>query len=97
MVVVCATATTTRPEMTNNQPMIKLTHELIHAGESDNGGWGRQQIILIGAGWPPVKGWLRHSIGHEIPEQDYNEFLRLRNQHLLRKKHRLTVSQPTLF
>lgn len=32
-----------------------LTHQLLHSAASDNGGWNKAQLNLLGIQWPPQK------------------------------------------
>lgn len=58
---------------------MKLTEEMILAGQTGNGGWNRAQLAALGIDWPPHKGWKRRLIGTEISEQQYQRFLQLKH------------------
>lgn len=63
---------------------IVLTHQLIEAGYSDNNALNFEQIRLIG-GDVKEKGWKKRLVGTSIPIETYNQFLSLKNQHLVRR------------
>lgn len=65
---------------------IVLTRELIEAG-SRNGGYTKNQLIVLGAPWPPRKGWKRALIGKKIEASVYWRF---------RDSKKLRRSRPSL-
>lgn len=73
--------------------MLTLTDNLIRAGQTNNGGWNKKQLHLLGISWPPTKGWKLKVIGQEITEEHYEEFLSLKNKRFKKKKRR----QPSFF
>jgi len=63
-----------------------LTHELIEAGASRNGGWNGKQLALFGIKFPLPKGWKKELAGTEVPDEIYYEFVALKNKHLREDK-----------
>lgn len=61
---------------------MRLTHEAIEAGRSLNGGWSKEQVMLLGVKWPLVPGWKNGLIGREVPDENYQRFLLLKDVHL---------------
>ena len=55
--------------------MIKLTEDLIRAGESTKGGYNKKQLAILDVAWPPSKGWKSATIGKSIRKEDYQQFL----------------------
>jgi hypothetical protein len=52
-----------------------VTAEFIERGCSKRGGWTKEQLELLGVGWPPMKGWKAAAIGREISDADAYLFL----------------------
>ena len=61
---------------------MRLTEDIIEAGQSRNGGWSERQLALLGVAWPPGAGWKRDAIGREVPNPAVEEFLALKDAHL---------------
>lgn len=61
---------------------IRLTEELLVAGESDKGAFNKKQFKALGIGWPPKSGWKQRLVGSVINKDDYEEFLSYTNDHL---------------
>ncbi len=61
---------------------MKVTRDIIEAGQSSNGGWSQEQLRQIGVDWPPVKGWKDQVIGSDFSAAKVEEFLRLKDAHL---------------
>ena len=59
-----------------------ITESLITSGQSDNGGWGKEQLKILGVTWPPISGWKKEIIGQEISDEDLKRFIQLRNAHI---------------
>jgi ribonuclease HI len=56
-----------------------ITTELLEQGRSERGGWTRDQLELLGVGWPPPpSGWAKRLVGKEIDDQDGEAFISLR-------------------
>jgi hypothetical protein len=55
-----------------------LTREFIFSGRSEAGGWNRPQIELLRMPWPPTQGWIDRIVGKTIPDEDAEQFLKLR-------------------
>lgn len=51
-----------------------VTHELLEAGKSPNGGWPKKQLALLGVPWPLKRGWKRRVIGKFISVHDADKF-----------------------
>lgn len=71
-----------------------ITWELLNSGKSENGGWSREQLELLGVEWPGEPWWYRKVIGKVIPDADAERFVSLRNQHLNATKDSLRGSKP---
>lgn len=55
-----------------------ITTALLEQGRSERGGWTRDQLELLGVGWPPPpSGWTKRIVGKEIDDQDAEAFLSL--------------------
>ena len=63
-----------------------LTREMIERG-SHAFGYTRDQMIVLGVGWPAPRGWKYRVIGKTISERDYARFLAA-------KKHRASAPAP---
>lgn len=70
---------------------MKLTRQMIESGRSDNGGYSKAQLSLLGIVWPPQHGWPKMLEGTEIDEQAYRAFMDLKNKH---KQHKPRAVQP---
>jgi len=62
-----------------------LTLELLEKGKSTKGGFNSAQIKELGTYAKNNKGWYRGLIGKEIPDENYTQFLRLKDAHLKNK------------
>ena len=62
---------------------IKLTENDIKNGESKNGGYSKQQLELVGVKWPPRKGCKKEIIGKTFDGEVINQFISLKDQHLV--------------
>lgn len=70
----------------NPDTHMKLTRQMIDSGRSDNGGWSKEQLRMIGVSWPPKLGWPAKVTGTEITEETFQQFLKLKNRHKLSKR-----------
>lgn len=61
-----------------------LSNKAIEAGYSDNGTLNHEQIRALGAD-VKKKGWRKQIINTYIPLDSYNEFLSLRNKHIIHR------------
>jgi hypothetical protein len=59
-----------------------LTKVIIEQGKSRNGGFSGKQFKCLGIGENPKKGWLKELMGKEIPDENIEKFLALKNKHL---------------
>lgn len=57
-----------------------VTNELVRQGQSERGGWNREQLRILGVKWPPKKGWRSRVLGRRISEEDRDRFLAIRGQ-----------------
>ena len=57
-----------------------LTKEIFEKGKSSNGGYNDLQIKELGI-VNKTKGWVRLIIGKDIPQENINRFLALKNAH----------------
>ncbi len=57
-----------------------VDEELLSEGKSDNGGWTRPQLKILGVAWPPKKGWKKRMVRKRrvIPVEDAARFVALR-------------------
>lgn len=60
--------------------LVAVTAELIEAGQSERGGWSKEQLALIGVAWPPLAGWKGGAVGRFIPRADAERFVSLRSR-----------------
>lgn len=63
-----------------------LTRDFIDQGRSRYGGWSREQLALLGVGWPAQKGWARKHVGKSISQHAAIRFLALKNAHIVSGK-----------
>lgn len=74
--------------------MVTITEQLLEQGMSDNGALNRAQLDAIlphweftGSGtWSIKKGWKERLIGSKVGKGQIDEFLRLKNKHLTKKR-----------
>lgn len=69
-----------------------LTREILNQGRSNNGGFGKKQLLLLGIEHPPPNGWVHKVIGQEYDEEVIEKFVALKNAHF--KKHKYYVPRP---
>ena len=62
--------------------LVVISEDLLLRGRSEKGAWTREQLALIGVGWPPAKGWKKVVIGREIAATDADAFISLSNTHM---------------
>jgi hypothetical protein len=60
--------------------VVRVTSELIEAGQSDRGGWTKAQLALLGVPWPPPSGWKAAVLGKAIPSSAADRFVQLRGR-----------------
>ena len=60
--------------------MTVITDELVRQGENGSGGWNREQLKIIGVGWPPRRGWIRRAIGKVISDDDAARFVSMKGK-----------------
>lgn len=56
----------------------KITLEIIDKGKSNEGGWNRAQLQVVGVEWPPTKGWKDRLNGTEFTHAELDQFLALK-------------------
>lgn len=61
---------------------MRITQDLIRAGQSSNGGWSKKQLRLLGIKWPPLQGWRRRIDGAHIADAKADRFVKLRDVHM---------------
>jgi len=74
-----------------------VTQELLESGLSSHGAYNLAQLHVIlpqneftGNGtWSLRKGWKQRLIGREINQSQYEEFLRLKDRHLMHKSRKM--------
>jgi hypothetical protein len=74
---------------------MKLTKKQIMDGSSNNGGWSKPQLAILGVEWPPQQGWMFGACCREITPEQYQEFLKLRGAKTKRMKR--AALNPELF
>lgn len=57
---------------------MRVTEQLLRNGQSDNGGWSKAQLALLGIPWPLKHGWKATIIGTTISEDTAKRFLSAR-------------------
>ena len=67
---------------------IVLTKDLIQAGISNNNGFSVKQIAALGEN-QKISGWFRRLVGKVVTEEEYRQFLNLKNAHLKMNRVRL--------
>jgi 5-methylcytosine-specific restriction endonuclease McrA len=45
-----------------------VTKEYVNNNKTKNGAWSRKQLVAIGVGWPPYKGWKQRVVGSVITD-----------------------------
>jgi len=58
-----------------------LTKEIVEAGRSRNGGYGLNQLKILGI-FSFKRGWKKRIIGKDFDEKIINNFLFFKNYHL---------------
>ncbi len=66
---------------TTTQPDVAIA-ETIEQGCSENGGWNKPQLALVGIEWPPVRGWrkLLEKSGLRVRREVHEQFIALRGK-----------------
>lgn len=59
-----------------------LQEQHIEQAKSNNGGWSKKQLEILGVTWPPSRGWKKSIIQKKIKEDKLKRFISLRGQHL---------------
>lgn len=55
--------------------MFKVTREWLKAQASSKGsGFTRNQLAVVGIGWPPLKGWVENLVGSVITDEQKLKF-----------------------
>lgn len=67
---------------------MKLTAEILHSAGTGGCGFNRQQLQLLGVGWPPKKGWLIRLVGQEVDDRTWQLVLKLKTT---RRKQRARI------
>jgi hypothetical protein len=75
-----ASALPVSPEPRQDDGMVTLTSDLLHAGGNGGCGFSRRQIEALGLPWPAEKGWLTSLVGKTIPRSQYDRFVSLRKR-----------------
>lgn len=57
---------------------ICVDDRLIESGKSNAGSWNSEQLKILGAAWPPKRGWKKAVIGRLISEDDAERFVQLK-------------------
>ena len=57
------------------EELVPVTAELILAGQSNLGGWTRDQLAILGIPWPPPVGWKVTAIGRLIRQSEADRFV----------------------
>lgn len=77
-----------------------ITNEFMRSGMGSTGCFSREQMEILGAKWPPTKGWKWTVMGARITEANAKRFLELRGDNKRRRKEEKDLSlkkeQPTL-
>lgn len=66
--------------------LVTITKEILEQGRSVRNGWSHRQLHLLGVETPLKNGWQHTLIGRQVPMSNVNEFLSLKDQHLVRKQ-----------
>ncbi len=62
---------------------MKITKEFIEKGVSNEGGYTKQQLAILGVAWPPKTGWKNRCVGKTITDNKAKEFLGVNKQRAL--------------
>jgi hypothetical protein len=54
-----------------------VTKDFILDNKTAAGGWTFSQLAILGAGWPPKKGWMDRVVGAELPDDAAQKFVEL--------------------
>lgn len=58
---------------------VVITEGIIQRGQSERGGWTKQQLAILGIRWPPPKGWKKKVVGKlKLKRSRVESFLALR-------------------
>jgi hypothetical protein len=50
-----------------------LTRDLVYSVQSENGGWNKNQLQLMGVQWPLVSGWIDTILQRSIPDEHWEQ------------------------
>ena len=72
---------TMNPTPETTSPDVDIA-ETIEQGCSENGGWNKPQLALIGIAWPPYQGWrlFLEKSGLRVRAEAHEQFIALRGQ-----------------
>lgn len=73
--------------------MIRLTREILHSASTNNCGFNREQLYLLGVDWPPVKGWLSGLIGRQVSDETWQMVVKLKGVRN-RKQRAFLMAEP---
>lgn len=62
-----------------------ITKSLIENAKTENGGWTKYQLNLIGVDWPPHKDWIKKVIGKKITKENSELFVKGKNKYITKK------------
>lgn len=54
--------------------MKTITKKYILDNRTNRGSWTEPQLVALGAGWPPRKGWMRRVLGNPISDENARIF-----------------------
>lgn len=59
---------------------LKITKQFLKENRTENFGWNRNQLDVLGVTWPPRKGWLKRLIGKEIDLDTADKFIKYKSK-----------------
>jgi len=74
-----------------------LTNEMLKAAASNNCGFNKTQLQLLGVSWPPVKGWLRNLEGTYLDDAKWHQVMALSGVKPTTKRKEILGGQKNLF
>ena len=78
--------------------LIPMTTQILHAGATSrkHGGWGRQQLAILGVPWPLERGWREELLTKSFTQAKIDEFLGLRTTRRPKSAKRMYAEEVRL-
>lgn len=74
-----------------------ITNQLLNQGKSVRGSWSTAQLAQLGIDITNNSGWLKKSIGKSVTQEQIDNFIALKDSHLVNKEKYKHLFQEKLF